>query len=210
MCALLETLISHPRAEAASQAAAAPNDQQESTIADAVQALSLQQTPPATPGECPFPATTALRAPCAHPHAHQHGYMGTTSLARGQRALSWPPRETARAMMTDSAISRDNFHERVVYSYCSGRGNAWDELQTEAKAVAAQQRTAELTEWLGCAKIALQVWHWLASRHLHRPDVVLQLWVTACSHAQAAQWQRTLDAHSCETAAKSRSISICM
>ena len=40
----------------------------------------------------------------------------------------------------------------------TGRGNAWDELQTEAKAVAAQQRTAELTEWLGCAKIALQVW----------------------------------------------------
>ncbi len=41
---------------------------------------------------------------------------------------------------------------------CAGRGSAWDELQTEAKAVAAQQRTAELTEWLGCAKIALQVW----------------------------------------------------
>ena len=45
----------------------------------------------------------------------------------------------------------------------TGQGNAWDELQTEAKAVAAQQRTAELTEWLGCAKIALQVWlHLLA------------------------------------------------
>lgn len=43
-------------------------------------------------------------------------------------------------------------------SECAGRGSAWDELQTEAKAVAAQQRTAELTEWLGCAKIALQVW----------------------------------------------------
>ena len=36
-------------------------------------------------------------------------------------------------------------------------GNAWDELQTEASAIAAQQRVAELTEWLGCAKIALQV-----------------------------------------------------
>lgn len=36
-------------------------------------------------------------------------------------------------------------------------GNAWDELQKEAGAVAAQQRVAELTEWLGCAKIALQV-----------------------------------------------------
>ena len=36
-------------------------------------------------------------------------------------------------------------------------GNAWDELQADASAIAAQQRTAELTEWLGCAKITLQV-----------------------------------------------------
>ena len=73
VCALLETLISHPRAEAASRAAAVPDEQHESTIADAMQALSIQQTPPATPGECCFPATTALTVPCAHPHAY-HPY----------------------------------------------------------------------------------------------------------------------------------------
>lgn len=38
-----------------------------------------------------------------------------------------------------------------------GAGGAWEELQTAVQEVAAAQRTAELTEWLGCAKIALQV-----------------------------------------------------
>ena len=36
-------------------------------------------------------------------------------------------------------------------------GGAWEELQAAVHDVAAAQRTAELTEWLGCAKIALQV-----------------------------------------------------
>ena len=49
----------------------------------------------------------------------------------------------------------------------AGPGNAWDELQTEAKAIAAQQRVAELTEWLGCTKIALQVAATPAVVHLH-------------------------------------------
>ena len=35
-------------------------------------------------------------------------------------------------------------------------GGAWEELQAAVHDVAAAQRTAELTEWLGCAKIALQ------------------------------------------------------
>ena len=51
VCTLLQTLINHPRAEAANKIAAVPHQKQESSLADAVQALSLQQTPPATPGE---------------------------------------------------------------------------------------------------------------------------------------------------------------
>ena len=56
VCSLLETLISHPRAVAASklspaQAEAERSGQQAGALADAVQALSLQQAPPATPGE---------------------------------------------------------------------------------------------------------------------------------------------------------------
>ena len=51
VCSLLETLIGHPRAEAASRSTIAPDQQQESTLDDAMQALSLQQTPPATPGK---------------------------------------------------------------------------------------------------------------------------------------------------------------
>lgn len=35
-------------------------------------------------------------------------------------------------------------------------GSSWEELPAAVAAVAVQQRTAELTEWLGCAKIALQ------------------------------------------------------
>ena len=56
VCSLLETLISHPRAVAASKlspahAEAERSGQQDSSLADAVQALSLQQAPPATPGK---------------------------------------------------------------------------------------------------------------------------------------------------------------
>ena len=51
VASLLETLITHPRAEAASRATAVPDQLQDSTVVDAMQALSLQQTPPATPGE---------------------------------------------------------------------------------------------------------------------------------------------------------------
>ena len=51
VCTLLQTLINHPRAEAASRAGAVPDQAQEKSIAEAVQALSLQQTPPPTPGE---------------------------------------------------------------------------------------------------------------------------------------------------------------
>ena len=51
VCSLLQTLIHHPRAEAASRAGAVPDQAQEKSIAEAVQALSLHQTPPATPGE---------------------------------------------------------------------------------------------------------------------------------------------------------------
>ena len=54
-------------------------------------------------------------------------------------------------------------------------GNAWDELQTEASAIAAQQRVAELTEWLGCAKIALQV------SLFHRQAQVQTVVLTSCS-----------------------------
>lgn len=55
VCALLETLINHPRAKAMSSCAAKPagalaDGQQEESLADAVQALSIQQTPPRTPG----------------------------------------------------------------------------------------------------------------------------------------------------------------
>ena len=55
VCSLLTTLISHPRAAAAStlgpaQAEAQRSGQQDGALADAVQALSLQQAPPATPG----------------------------------------------------------------------------------------------------------------------------------------------------------------
>ena len=80
VCALLETLITHPRAEAASQAPAAPEQQQESTVADAMQALSLQQTPPATPGEYHNPARAALEVPYCHFGACCH----TTSTALPQ------------------------------------------------------------------------------------------------------------------------------
>ena len=56
VCSLLETLINHPRAVAASKLSPAPAEaqrsgQQDGALADAVQALSIQQAPPATPGE---------------------------------------------------------------------------------------------------------------------------------------------------------------
>ena len=55
VCSLLETLNSHPRAVAASRLSPAHEEaqrsgQQDGALADAVQALSLQQAPPATPG----------------------------------------------------------------------------------------------------------------------------------------------------------------
>lgn len=66
VCSLLQTLIHHPRAEAASRAGAVPDQAQAKSIAEAVQALSLHQTPPATPGEqhsrvaCPLRVTLIL------------------------------------------------------------------------------------------------------------------------------------------------------
>ena len=54
VCSLLQTLINHPRAEAASRVGAVPEQALEKSISEAVQALSLQQTPPATPGEQDF------------------------------------------------------------------------------------------------------------------------------------------------------------
>ena len=52
---------------------------------------------------------------------------------------------------------RDCFGHGIKPEAIVAAGNAWDELQAEASAIAAQQKVAELTEWLGCAKIALQV-----------------------------------------------------
>ena len=59
VCSLLETLINHPRAVAASKlspahAEAQRSGQQDGALADAVQALSLQQAPPANPGGAVF------------------------------------------------------------------------------------------------------------------------------------------------------------
>jgi hypothetical protein len=52
--------------------------------------------------------------------------------------------------------------------------SSWDELPNELAAAAAQQRAAELTEWLGCAKIALQAGSWLQAfipRHTLRDAI---------------------------------------
>ncbi|BDA45077.1 Protein TPLATE [Coccomyxa sp. Obi] len=86
---------------------------------------------------------TLLETLLRHPRAAQ---LSQSSHALGQA--------TAAAGPGEDSVGKGNAVETRPGTPAAG--GAWEELQAAVHDVAAAQRTAELTEWLGCTKIALQ------------------------------------------------------
>ncbi len=86
--------------------------------------------------------------------AHPHGALIPESFA-AERAAS--EADAVQQQLEQLALARSGITRQGTPPGAAAGGSSWEELPAAVAAVAAQQRTAELTEWLGCAKIALQV-----------------------------------------------------